>query len=162
AFAGQLPVPARVMLAVVASGLYLNQWWLRLIRVDTLAPPQNVVFVDWTTAIAASMAVVLALGKDIVRHALEHAWLPWVGLVSYILYLTHVIVLIMVFRVLSTLQLPLFLVVPTVPALALLVAGPSQRLLEAPCQRAGRVLAARLVAPIVVARTKPSVVELAP
>jgi peptidoglycan/LPS O-acetylase OafA/YrhL len=125
--------PAAVALTVVVAALVLGQ-------------PAHAVWAATVAAVAGTFAVAFAA-----RHRPMPCLLRFLGTVSYSLYLTHVLVLLVVGRMLSGLAyrpVPVRLATGmAVLALALAVAWTAYRTIERPAQRLGRRIATERAAP---------------
>jgi len=125
--------PAAVALTVVAAALVLAQ-------------PAHAIWAATVAAVAGTFAVAFA-----VRHRPMPRLLRFLGTVSYSLYLTHVLVLLVVGRMLPGLAdrpVPVRLAAGLAAlALALAVAWTAYRTIERPAQRLGRRIAIERAAP---------------
>lgn len=105
-----------------------------------LVPARDLVC-DLVNGAGAGLLIALVLGSPRVRAALEARPLPWVGAISYSLYLVHVPVLLAALH-LAPPQAPVWFVAALAPFASLLLAAALHRAVERPSIRLGRQAAA--------------------
>lgn len=120
--------------AAARAALWLGCYALLTFR--WLAPANGLVC-DLVNGAGAALLIALVLGSRRVQTALEAGPWPWLGAVSYSLYLVHVPVLLTALH-LAPPSVPVWMVAAGAPAASLLAAAVLHRLVERPSIALGR------------------------
>lgn len=132
---GRLGGGARLLLWLLCYLLLKADWYV----------PGNDLVISLVNGAGAALLIALVLGTPWLQAALCRAPLPWLGAISYSLYLVHVPVLLAMLH-LGTPELPAWLLAALAPLASLPLAWLLYRFVERPSIRLGRLVSDRLEA----------------
>jgi peptidoglycan/LPS O-acetylase OafA/YrhL len=137
--AGAALATHRVALADVWNQRLRRGGWLVLVTAVVLYESRSMISIG----AGAVLLLIVALHHRPVQRVLESAIPQWLGRVSYSLYLSHMVVLVLLVHSVGVATQP-WIAVLLAPVVALVVAEVLRRYLELPSQRLGRSLAGKL------------------
>jgi peptidoglycan/LPS O-acetylase OafA/YrhL len=134
----KMPRALHVPLLALAFSLYLCSW----LAWKEVRPALEVSLLDWGITAASAFAIVTALASQTAHRLLSWPPLVWLGRVSYSVYLTHTLVLLVVVHAASQWVPAWILIILCVP-ITLWVSQLTHRWIEVPAISLGRRLTNR-------------------
>ncbi|ULH15977.1 acyltransferase [Deinococcus sp. KNUC1210] len=127
------PRSSHVPVLALSVGLYICAWlgWH-----PSRSPVENTLL-DWGITLAAALAIIIALSSKTAYNLLTWRPIEWVGRISYSIYLTHTLVMLVVVHVFGNIVPVWLLLIACVP-LTLLLSHYTYLWVERPAMRLGK------------------------